>query len=71
MTMLVIINVTYIQNWRDYQLTWNETEFDGVSTIAIPASSLWTPDILLYNRSDVLFSDHVSFSINQLIFTVA
>lgn len=39
-----------MQEWRDYKLTWNASEYGGVSSVSIPASQIWTPDVVLYNR---------------------
>jgi len=30
-------------------LTWDPNEFGGIDKIRVPASSIWTPDIVLYN----------------------
>ena len=38
------------QAWRDYQMTWNASEFGGIESVVIHPKFLWTPDILLYNR---------------------
>jgi len=38
------------QEWKDYKLSWNESEFDGVKSIRLPSKDIWTPDILMYNR---------------------
>jgi len=38
------------QDWRDSKLTWNESEYGGVSSITVPASWIWIPDVVLYNR---------------------
>ena len=32
-------------------MTWNSSEFGGVESVVIHPKYLWTPDILLYNRS--------------------
>ena len=40
-----------MQSWTDYKLTWNASDYGGVSSISVPASSIWIPDIVLYNRS--------------------
>jgi len=50
-----------VQSWKDYQLTWNESDYGGVSSIVVPASSIWTPDILLYNRCVRLFTRPILF----------
>ena len=38
------------QAWKDYQMTWNASEFGGVDSVVIHPKFLWVPDILLYNR---------------------
>jgi len=38
------------QEWHDYKLMWNPSEYGGVTTINVPAHDIWTPDIVLYNR---------------------
>ena len=38
------------QEWMDVNLAWNETEYGNVQDVRIPPSSLWKPDILMYNR---------------------
>lgn len=36
--------------WKDRRLTWNETEYPGISNIVIPYDkSVWIPDIMIYN----------------------
>ena len=40
----------YAQEWTDYQLSWDSSEFGGVSSIRIDPRMVWTPDLLLYNR---------------------
>jgi len=37
------------QVWTDIQLAWEPGEFGGVNNIRVPTSSIWTPDIVLYN----------------------
>ena len=38
------------QDWMDYQLHWNVTEYGGVESIRIHPKLIWTPDLLMYNR---------------------
>lgn len=38
------------QEWTDYNLQWNETEYGGVKDLRITPNKLWKPDILMYNR---------------------
>ncbi|XP_072169080.1 neuronal acetylcholine receptor subunit alpha-6-like [Diadema setosum] len=35
--------------WTDPRLAWNESNFDGIDVLRLPASQLWIPDIVLYN----------------------
>jgi len=50
--LLMMLVTTYAgaQEWRDYKLTWNASEYDGVSSVTVPATLVWTPDVVLYNR---------------------
>ncbi|XP_070543884.1 neuronal acetylcholine receptor subunit alpha-7-like [Ptychodera flava] len=43
--------VLYFHNkeWRDEFLSWNASDYDGIETIRLPVSLIWTPDIKLYN----------------------
>ncbi|VDN23726.1 unnamed protein product [Gongylonema pulchrum] len=38
-------------NWFDPRLTWNASEWDGISTLYIPYQRLWKPDIILVNSA--------------------
>jgi len=44
------MRVVRLQAWRDYKLSWNESEYGGIGSIRLPSTMIWTPDILLYNR---------------------
>lgn len=37
------------QGWKDVLLAWNPEQFGGVDEVRVPASKIWTPDIVLYN----------------------
>ncbi|XP_015919784.1 neuronal acetylcholine receptor subunit alpha-10-like [Parasteatoda tepidariorum] len=41
-----------IQKWNDVHLRWNSSDFGGVTTVRIPASQIWRPDIILRNNAD-------------------
>ena len=41
---------TYVQEWTDDNLRWNESEYENVKDIRVPPSTIWAPDILMYNR---------------------
>lgn len=42
--------VSVAQEWNDYNLRWNETEYGGVKDLRITPNKLWKPDVLMYNR---------------------
>ena len=46
----VLCFVYLVQEWKDYKLSWNTTEYGGVQSIRLPSKMIWTPDILMYNR---------------------
>ena len=35
--------------WKDTRMTWNETEYNGVSSITFPQNDVWIPTITLGN----------------------
>ncbi|XP_046373184.2 neuronal acetylcholine receptor subunit alpha-10-like [Haliotis rufescens] len=39
-------------NWYDCQMTWNATEYGGISQLILPYTKVWTPDITLYDNAD-------------------
>ena len=42
--------VLLFQWWRDILLQWNPEDFGGVDHVRVPATHIWTPDIVLYNQ---------------------
>ena len=40
------------KEWFDQRLIWNASEFNGLSTLRLPCSKIWLPDIVLYNSAD-------------------
>ena len=46
------MRVVALQEWHDYNLGWNVTEYGGVKSINLPSKDVWTPDILMYNRCE-------------------
>uniref|UniRef100_A0A3Q4BMD3 Uncharacterized protein n=1 Tax=Mola mola TaxID=94237 RepID=A0A3Q4BMD3_MOLML len=51
--------------WSDYRLSWNETEYYGITIIRIPSKTVWLPDIVLENNIDGKFD--VAYYANVLI----
>lgn len=39
-----------LQRWHDEFLTWAPEEFNETKAIHIPATMIWTPDIMIHNR---------------------
>lgn len=44
------------QYWTDIYLSWSPENYPGVQNLRFPSDQIWTPDILLYNRSACCFS---------------
>jgi len=38
--------------WPDYRLKWDPDHYDGITSIKVPASRIWTPDLSVYNAAD-------------------
>ena len=49
------IFTTYFQEWTDNNLRWNKSEYGDVEDLRFPPSTIWTPDILMYNRQRKTF----------------
>ena len=62
----IVVNARVLLLWRDPALIWKPSLYNGTNYTNIPSSSIWTPDVLLYNtasetsqgRSDV-YKAHV------------
>ena len=48
------------EEWTDEFLSWNPSEFGGITKVRIPCELIWKPDIVLYNRWSQVFNstDH-------------
>ncbi|XP_066911644.1 neuronal acetylcholine receptor subunit alpha-7-like [Clytia hemisphaerica] len=56
-TQIFYLTAVIHMRWQDKRLTWNESEFDGIDTLNVGNSVVWTPDIMLLNEiSDEPFS---------------
>ena len=38
------------QEWNDYNLAWNTSEYGNIDNVRIDPRRIWTPDLLMYNR---------------------
>ena len=43
--------------WEDDYLKWDPEQYDGRTTLELPPSKIWTPDIFLFNDVTGHFSD--------------
>ena len=56
------------QEWKDYKLAWNKSEYGNVQSIRIAPNDIWTPDILLYNRCEASgYTDSIGIRAGKLI----
>ena len=39
-----------LQQWNDYQLKWDPSEFGEIKAIRILSHKVWKPDIVLFNK---------------------
>jgi nicotinic acetylcholine receptor len=47
---IITVNCWLDQTWNDTHLTWNASDFGGITTIGLPYDKVWRPDIILYNK---------------------
>lgn len=38
------------KEWIDAKLRWNPDDYGGIKVIRVPSDSLWTPDIVLFDK---------------------
>ena len=55
------------QVWEDQVLRWDPALFGGVTHIRLPATALWTPDIVLYNKYGDTFLFHFFMIIRGVV----
>lgn len=39
-----------LKEWIDVKLRWNPDDYSGIKVIRVPSDSLWTPDIVLFDK---------------------
>ncbi|CAL1536350.1 unnamed protein product [Lymnaea stagnalis] len=49
---ILTISVWLRQEWYDFRLKWEPSEYGGVNVLNIPSDQLWKPDLVLYNNAD-------------------
>ncbi|XP_072039352.1 neuronal acetylcholine receptor subunit alpha-7-like [Amphiura filiformis] len=47
---LLKISATLELQWTDEFLTWNTTEYPGITTLYVPIAKIWLPDVYLFER---------------------
>uniref|UniRef100_A0A672GZD6 Cholinergic receptor, nicotinic, delta (muscle) n=1 Tax=Salarias fasciatus TaxID=181472 RepID=A0A672GZD6_SALFA len=62
----LLTNVWIEHMWTDYRLSWNSSEFDGISVLRLPSDMLWLPQIVLENNNDAQFE--VALYCNVLVY---
>lgn len=55
--LCLVFNVTgelslkcYPQQWTDYRLSWEPSDYYGIDVIRVPCLTVWLPDIVLENK---------------------
>ena len=48
---ILVLNALVLLRWYDPQLAWNMSEWNNTNYLNIPASSIWVPDVMLYNTA--------------------
>ena len=64
---LTILRCLLEQEWKDYNLEWQEKDYGGVQSIRLPSDMIWTPDILMYNRYTELPAQNKQFCTLQFV----
>ncbi|XP_018421322.1 PREDICTED: acetylcholine receptor subunit epsilon-like [Nanorana parkeri] len=60
-------NVWLQLEWDDYRLTWNESDYAGISVLRVSPDMVWLPDIVLENNVDGQFE--VAYYANVLVYS--
>lgn len=47
--------------WMDYQLQWDEADYGGIGVLRLPPDKVWKPDIVLFNKYVIYFTDVKKF----------
>lgn len=47
---LTAFHFAWAQEWQDYKLKWDPSEYGGVQELYVPSEHIWLPDIVLYNK---------------------
>uniref|UniRef100_A0AC34QQC7 Nicotinic acetylcholine receptor beta 1 subunit n=1 Tax=Panagrolaimus sp. JU765 TaxID=591449 RepID=A0AC34QQC7_9BILA len=58
-------NVWLTLKWKDFQMSWNPTNYGNIKEIRVSPDKVWLPDIVLFNNADGNYE--VSFMCNVVI----
>ena len=53
--------------WKDPRLRWSPRNHFGIQSLSIPTESLWTPDIVLYNKWVFVLSIAYNFQLSDFL----
>lgn len=56
-TNIATLNVWEYLEWQDTRLVWTPEDFDGITTLRIPAKLLWTPDTRIFTQVSMMERD--------------
>ncbi|XP_072006051.1 acetylcholine receptor subunit epsilon-like isoform X2 [Engystomops pustulosus] len=59
-------NVWVQQEWDDYRMVWNSSEYGGIEVVRVPHDMVWLPEIVLENNIDGQFD--VAYYANVLVY---
>ena len=65
--MILTVSVYFFFSWNDPRLSWNETMYNNVSIITVPASYFWLPDISILNFADDASNNLIPYPSNQMV----
>ncbi|KAK0047763.1 neuronal acetylcholine receptor subunit alpha-7-like isoform X1 [Biomphalaria pfeifferi] len=54
---IIHTNIWLQMNWTASNLKWNKEDFGNVTSIRVPRSMVWVPDILMYNSASESFDN--------------
>ena len=37
------------QEWEDENMQWEPEDYEGLSTLRVPSTKVWTPDTFIFN----------------------
>ncbi|CAC5356714.1 unnamed protein product [Mytilus coruscus] len=60
-------SVWITESWKDEELVWSVSEYDGLDTLIVPSSKLWNPDIFIFNTAGNKIDDFVNVTGGRLV----